>query len=196
MTIAAGAIKDPSLAWVSGGMPLKGFPLGGHLHFSRVRLSSALLRALDNYLALPLMLIEDAATSRRRPRYGTLGDARHQPHGGFEYRTLPSWLMDPLLTGGVFALAALIAGEYQHLQKQPLLEPTVTAAYYNGDKDKVLGIVRLLWHELEQLPSYSKYEPELNALKTRILKMEPWDSLTDFRHAWGLIPVPVPVFTN
>lgn len=40
-------------------MPQPGFPLGGHLHFSGVALNGALLRALDNYLALPLALLED-----------------------------------------------------------------------------------------------------------------------------------------
>ncbi|WP_231571327.1 putative amidoligase domain-containing protein [Gordoniibacillus kamchatkensis] len=124
MRLAASRIGDASLAWLAGGMPLKGFPLGGHVHFSRVWLNSHLLQALDHYLALPLMLIEADADRRRRPRYGFLGDFRRQPHGGFEYRTLPSWLATPLITVGVFALARVVADGYRSL---PSVNPGASA---------------------------------------------------------------------
>ncbi|KAF6621059.1 hypothetical protein H6F38_28825, partial [Paenibacillus sp. EKM208P] len=66
---AARRIADRTLIWQAGGMPQPGFPLGGHLHFSGVSLNGALLRALDNYLALPLALLEDKRAVRRRPHY-------------------------------------------------------------------------------------------------------------------------------
>ena len=70
---------------------------------SRIWLTSRLLRVLDNYLALPFILIEDQNTKLRRPRYGFLGDFRRKTHGGFEYRTLPSWIVSPRITKGVIA---------------------------------------------------------------------------------------------
>ncbi|WP_455565827.1 putative amidoligase domain-containing protein, partial [Paenibacillus darwinianus] len=81
------------LRWLAGAMPVRGVALGGHLHLSGVELNARLLRTLDSFVALPLAAVEDAAGRRRRLRYGALGDFRRQPHGGFEYRTPPSWLV-------------------------------------------------------------------------------------------------------
>ncbi len=104
-------ISDHSLRWAAGGMPVTGFALGGHIHMSGPRLTSRLLHQLDSYIALPFAMIETAGDHARRPRYGTLGDFRLQPHGGFEYRTLPSWLVSPLAAKGAFALMLLCARE-------------------------------------------------------------------------------------
>lgn len=188
MKLAARAITDESLAWLSGGMPVGGYPLGGHIHFSRCWLNSHLLRALDNYLALPLILIESEMTRRRRPRYGFLGDYRKKSHGGFEYRTLPSWLQSPLITRGVFALAALIADNYWLLPRQPLQEPDIQAAYYRGDKQFLYGVVAKLWQDLEQLKGYEGYADVLDRFRARILSMEPWLERKDIRQAWKIAP--------
>jgi hypothetical protein len=188
MQLAARAIPDESLAWLSGGMPLRGFPLGGHVHFSRLWLNGHLLRALDNYLALPLMQIEGETTGQRRPRYGGLGDFRPQPHGGFEYRTLPSWLVSPAVTRGVLALAALIAEHYWSLRLRPLRDTDVQAAYYRGDKKQVRALIAHLWEDLERLPGYSRHAGCLEPLKSMILRMEPWNERADFRKAWKIVP--------
>src|SRR5690606_772207 len=81
-------IQHEGVQFLAGSTPLKGYPIGGHIHFSNVDINSFLLRALDNYLALPCVLIEDPKGLKRRPRYGHLGDYRLKPHGGFEYRVL------------------------------------------------------------------------------------------------------------
>jgi hypothetical protein len=188
MQLAARAIPDESLAWLSGGMPLRGFPLGGHIHFSRCWLNGHLLRALDNYLALPLMQIEGDTTRQRRPRYGFLGDFRPQPHGGFEYRTLPSWLISPAVTRGVLALAALIAEHYWSLQRRPLMDGDMQAYYYRGDKQKVREVIARLWEDLEKLPGYSRDASCLDPLKAMIFRMEPWNELADFRQTWKIAP--------
>jgi hypothetical protein len=177
-----------SLAWLAGGMPLRGFPLGGHIHFSRVWLNSHLLRALDNYLALPLMLIEGETTRLRRPRYGFLGDFRRQPHGGFEYRTLPSWMVSPKVAVGVFSLARLIADHYRLLTSRPLQEVDMQRHYYAGNKEKAKSDVEALWAELERVPAYKEFAADLEPLKALILRMEPWNELADFRRSWKIPP--------
>jgi hypothetical protein len=206
MRLAASRIGDASLAWLAGGMPLKGFPLGGHIHFSRVWLNSHLLRALDHYLALPLMLLETDADRLRRPRYGFLGDFRRQPHGGFEYRTLPSWMATPQITVGVFSLARVIAdgyrllpganpgvtgganGEGLALAARPLDDVRLLEAYYSGDKTAVQPVVAALWRELERLPGYAEFAADLEPLRERTLRMEPWRERDDFRRAWKIAP--------
>ncbi|MFC0214730.1 hypothetical protein ACFFK0_20185 [Paenibacillus chartarius] len=195
MHLAASRIEDAGLTWLAGGMPLPGFPLGGHIHFSRVWLNSHLLRALDNYLALPLMLVEADTTRRRRPRYGFLGDFRRQPHGGFEYRTLPSWMVTPQMAVGVLSLASLIADGYRQLPgagfgpaRLPLGDVAVQEAYYRGDKNAVLPAVAKLWEELERLPGYAEFAADLAPLKKRVLHMEPWDETADLRRSWKIPP--------
>ncbi|GFZ90253.1 hypothetical protein GCM10008018_40630 [Paenibacillus marchantiophytorum] len=188
MKLATRAIPDESLAWLSGGMPVGGYPLGGHIHFSRCWLNGHLLRALDNYLALPLILIEGDTTRARRPRYGFLGDFRKKSHGGFEYRTLPSWMQSPLITRGIFALASLIADNYWLLPRQPLQDPDMQAAYYGGDKQRIQSAVTKLWQDLEQLKGYEVLSADLDRLKTRIMSLVPWDEKADIRKAWKIAP--------
>jgi hypothetical protein len=189
MQLAARKINDESLSWLSGGMPLKGFPLGGHVHFSRCWLNSHLLRAFDTYLALPLMLIEGESTRQRRPRYGYLGDFRRQSHGGFEYRTLPSWLISPAIACGILALASLIADNYRKLPTALGLDPNTQSIYYAGDKVKLLPTVTLLWQQMESLGEpYDQYAAYLKPLKNMVLQMKPWDENNDIRRTWKITP--------
>jgi hypothetical protein len=188
MHLAAHKITDSSLEWLAGGMPIKGFPLGGHLHFSGVWLNNELLRVLDNYLALPLVLIEDTTTGNRKPKYGFLGDFRKQRHGGFEYRVLPSWLVSPKVTRGIFAMAKLIATHYRQLPARPLESAAVQAAYYEGDKQLIRPLLPALWNDLSRLPDYRKHEAALLALKSMLLRMQSWDEQQDIRRKWQIGP--------
>lgn len=172
--------------WLAGNMPIKGFPIGGHIHFSGIKPNFKLLRALDNYLTLPLMMAEDRRGIKRRPKYGYLGDYRMQSYGGFEYRTPPSWLVSPTLTKGVFALAKCIANNYQHLKYEPLSDPDLQEAYYQGEKDRVAPWIDLLWSELYSLTDYQNYERELSSFFSYIREGRKWNEYADFRKAWKI----------
>jgi hypothetical protein len=185
---AARLIRDDGLAWVAGGMPVRGFPLGGHIHLSGVRLSARLLRVLDNYLSLPLVLLEDESTRERRPNYGFLGDFRRKPHGGFEYRTPPSWLVSPFIAAGVLALTRLLAEHYRELKQFPLQSAEIQKLYYSGDKRQLLPVVRKLWEELEPLPAYARYAHILDRFKERLFRLQGWNEREDFRASWKLEP--------
>ncbi|MEY9093321.1 hypothetical protein [Paenibacillus sp. RC84] len=188
MRTAARKIGDESLAWIAGGMPLPGFPLGGHVHFSRCWLNSHLLRALDNYLTLPLTMIEGETTAQRRPRYGLLGDYRRQRHGGFEYRTLPSWLVSPEITLGVFALARIIADRYFELDQRPLDDMEAQENYYAGNKPGLADAAESVWADLEKQPMYGEFARYLRPLREQSRRMEGWQELADFRRSWKIGP--------
>ncbi|MGD8191126.1 putative amidoligase domain-containing protein [Brevibacillus ginsengisoli] len=187
-----GLKKIPAnLEWIAGGMPFFGYPIGGHLHFSGIKLSFALLRCMDAFLALPLALIEDEGCKRRRSRYGFLGDYREQPYGGFEYRTLPSWLVSPLVTQGVLALAKVVATHCDQLTQPAItvsLNHSLSKAYYQGDKEKVRSAVILLWRNLLKLPMYREYQLELDAFYHYIMSNTRWNNEQDLRLEWGLVP--------
>lgn len=188
MRLAASRIDDASLEWLAGGMPAPGLPLGGHIHVSGVSLNADLMRAMDNYMALPLVLLEDSTTRRRRPRYGALGDFRRQFHGGFEYRTLPSWIVSPKIAMGVIALAKVVCEHYPELRGRPLARPEMQEAYYAGDKTAIRPAAESLWKDLERTASYARYRAALDRLKRAVLRMEAWNEQSDVRASWKLPP--------
>jgi hypothetical protein len=177
-------IADRSLRWRAGGMPLTGWALGGHLHFSGVTLTAPLLRALDNYLALPMLLLEDVRAGARRPRYGVLGDFRTQPHGGFEYRTLPSFLVSPVIAKGAVYLAHLIVSHYEDLTQRPLDREDLHIAYYSGDKSPLRVAIPPLLAQLRSLGGYEIAAPYIEPLFDYIAAERTWDESRDIRELW------------
>ena len=186
MEEAAEAIDDQSLIWRAGGLPIPHLPLGGHLHFSGVVLTTDLLRALDNYLALPIAILEDERGVLRRPKYGTLGDFRRQPHGGFEYRTLPSFLVSPLVTKGVVCLGYLIVRYYRLLTKRPLSQEHVLAAYYKGDKGVLRRTLPELIEDLRSLPQYAEFSASIEPVFQYMNNGSSWDEQRDIRPRWRI----------
>ncbi|HEX7056405.1 MAG TPA: hypothetical protein VF260_04310 [Bacilli bacterium] len=186
LQLAQERISAAHVRWLAGGMPVEYVRLGGHIHFGGIWPNPFLIRALDNYLALSLAAIEDERTARRRPRYGGLGDVRRQFHGGFEYRTLPSWLISPQIAAAVLHLAQIIAGNFGQLTQSPLSDPRTRHAYYRGDAKIIGNIARKLWRELSGLPAYQEKRERLEPLGQMILAGEKWDEQTDIRKAWGI----------
>lgn len=185
------AIKElnhSKLQWIAGGNPLKRYPIGGHIHFSKIQLTLSLLRALDNYLALPLCVMESAESHSRRPKYGFLGDFREKYHGGFEYRTPPSWIIHPVIAKGVLCSAKIIANDYQLLKWYPLDTLEQQQNFYNGRREELYPIVQALWNYLRILPSYESYRNDLEAYYHLIEKKYVWNEFDDIRMVWRLPP--------
>lgn len=187
---AARRIGASGLRWLAGGMPVPGLALGGHLHLSGVPLTSRLLRALDSCVALPLALVEGAGARARRPRYGWLGDFRRQPHGGFEYRTPPSWLVSPAAARAAFALALLAAAEERTLAASPHVLPAcdeaLVAAYYAGDKQTLLRGMEPFFARLTATPGYSPLARWIEPLLEAAQRGEAWDETRDIRIKWRI----------
>ncbi|MHA0855306.1 putative amidoligase domain-containing protein [Paenibacillus sp. CMAA1364] len=181
-------IKDRRLLWKAGGMPVPGMPLGGHLHFSGIILTSKMLQVLDNYLSLPIMLIEDESSLVRRPRYGYLGDFRRQSHGGFEYRTLPSFLVSPMVTKGIVCLAYIVVSHYRSLSHRPLELEVVHKAFYEGVKQPIRESIAPLLRDIRTLEEYSDYAKYIEPLFELIVSGRTWDESRDIRPLWN-VPV-------
>ncbi len=81
--------------------------LGGHIHFGNIPENRELVRALDNFIAIPLREISNHRL-RERQHYGHLGAVRSQPHG-WEYRSPASWISHPWIARGVVWIAFLLA---------------------------------------------------------------------------------------
>jgi len=184
--VADRSISDHSLIWQAGGMPQRGLPLGGHVHFSGVTLNGELLRALDNYLALPLAVLQDPRGSGRRPRYGALGDFRLKSYGGFEYRTLPSFLVSPLVAKGVVALAGLIVRGYHQLHQRPLAKAAIHTAFYEGNREVMQAHIPSLLDDLMQMDGYERYERYAAPLISQLIQGKTWDESRDIRKLWNI----------
>lgn len=183
---AAVKVGDPGLRWVAGAMPVPGLALGGHIHVSGAALTSRLLRLLDSCAAYPLALVEDPAGRGRRPRYGVLGDFRLQPHGGFEYRTLPSWLVSPAAAKAAFALALLCAREAMAMPRVPAARERYAEAYYAGDRSELAGCLDEVAGVISATESYAGLARYIEPLFDAARRGRRWDETTDIREKWRI----------
>lgn len=173
--------------WVAGSQPLAGYSIGGHIHFSNVKLNYAFLRALDNYMGIPVFLIENSATAtRRRRKYGYLGDYRTKSYGGFEYRTPGSWLVSQEITLAVLCLAKIIACRYPFLGKNLLASEEAQWAFYQGDQEFFRPLFFELWSDIEKTDLYQEYKDELKVIPKMVLANAHWDEKADLRKAWKM----------
>jgi hypothetical protein len=176
-----------NIEWRAGSMPFDQFPVGGHIHFKGVLLSGQLLRALDNYLAVPLLLIEEPTSARRRrEKYGFLGDFRLKPHGGFEYRTPASWLVSPEVSRAALCLAKVIASEYHVLARDVFLRAEAQQAFVTANREYFMPHFAALWSDLAATPTFGLYEQGMKVLEEMIQKQETWVEKIDIRKTWGL----------
>jgi hypothetical protein len=183
---AAAKVGDPALRWVAGGMPVPGLALGGHIHISGAPLTGRLLRMLDSCAAYPLALVEDPAGRGRRPRYGVLGDFRLQPHGGFEYRTLPSWLVSPAAAKAAFALALLCARESLALPRVPADGERYAEAYYAGDRTELAGCLDDVAGAIAATDGYRELARYIEPLFDAARRGKTWDESSDIRAKWRI----------
>lgn len=185
-------VGDAALSWRAGALPVPGLPLGGHIHLSGVAPTPERLRALDNAVALPLRLLEPPGASRRRPRYGVLGDFRRKAHGGFEYRTPPSWLVSPAIACGVLALAK-IAAEAPEKIARPLDDNRVRDAFYGDGEcggtertglEVLADAVGEVMRSVRRTEGYVRYERWILPLLRFIDAGRTWDETGDLRRHW------------
>lgn len=178
------------LTWQAGALPVPGLPLGGHVHLSGLLLSGERLRALDNAVAVPLRLLEPSEAAKRRPRYGSLGDVRRQPHGGFEYRTPASWLVSPRLALGVLSLAKVAAEHSRELAfERPLDEEKYRDAFYVGDRTLLLEASDRIYDRIRNTTGYHVYRESIEFVFDAIRRNRSWDEAADIRVKWR-IPIP------
>ncbi len=182
------ALFPPQVEWLAGSLHFEQYQIGGHIHFSNLTINCRLLRALDNYLAIPIMLIEDPATAaRRRKQYGWLGSVRCKPHGGFEYRTPGSWLVSPELTRSCLCLAKIVATEYPDLSRDYFIDPGLQKAFYQSKKYYFYDIFGDLWQDITKTNLYGKYAHYLVPMTKLINSHLHWDEAVDLRKSWGLL---------
>lgn len=187
MQEAVRKINREHVEWRGGSMPFRAYSTGAHLHFSNVPFSSQFVKALDNYVGLPLMAVEEPKTAQlRRPQYGFLGDVRHKEYGGFEYRTPASFIVDSEITLAAFCLAYLVALYHRELPCFDLYSLQIQQAFYEGNKEEILPIILRNHEYLRRVPLYERYREYIEILFDKIEQGQTWDENVDIREVWGL----------
>lgn len=176
-----------NIKWLAGSQPFAGYSIGGHIHFSNVDFNSLILRALDNYVGLPVFLIENSDTAvKRRKRYGFLADIRLKDYGGFEYRTPGSWLVSEKIACAVLCLAKIVASNYGELNRNYFMDIEAQKAFYEGNKDFFKDCFQDLWSDIIELSIYERYRKELEIISEMIVGGLSWDEKGDLRKAWNI----------
>lgn len=174
--------------WEAGSLPVPSFPIGGHIHMSGIDLTTELLRALDNYVAFPVMMLENPVRARRRRRkYGWLGEFRWESYGGFEYRTPSSWIVGPHYAAAVLCLTKLVVDNYEKLGGDLFSDPENCRLFYQSEKEGARALFDSLWSELESLDDYPKYEAYLRIIPEQVRANKRWHETRDIRVRWGLV---------
>lgn len=182
---AAARVRGHAISFQAGGTSSRRFTIGGHIHFSNVRLTTDLLQALDNYVALPLLFLENPVSCRRRrPRYGFLGDWRPQPHGGFEYRTLASWLVSPQYAAAALCLAKAVVQDYPLLLQRVLIAGDRQRAFYSADKDALRPHFWSLWRDLHQSPVFNEWKQYIEVVHDMVSAERRWNERMDLKRRW------------
>ncbi|MCL6632974.1 MAG: hypothetical protein K6T63_10105 [Alicyclobacillus herbarius] len=186
MTEAALTINRRGVQWRAGSMPFRPFCTGGHIHFSNVPLTGHFVRVLDNYLGLPLMLVENPETAvLRRPRYGFLGDVRHKSWG-FEYRTPSSFLVDRDVATAAMCLACVLAAHHRDLPVVDLYDIHLQTAFYRADQAALRQIALRNLGNLGGLAVFERFRDYIMPLVEMIEQGRTWDETVDVRVVWDI----------
>lgn len=179
---------EQNLRWQAGAMPVKGVALGGHLHVSGIPLTPRLLRLLDVMLALPFAALADESGKARNDKFGGLGDYRKQFHGGFEYRTLPSWLVSPALTKAAIYVCWLTVEQRfalaEHLHSDDL--QTVEEVYAQGEREQLCALAQKYIELLVSLTTDRRLVEGVQPLQRALQQRSTWNEQSDIRQRWKL----------
>lgn len=187
MSEASQSINRKNVEWRAGSMPFRPYSIGGHIHFSGVPFSSHFVRVLDNYVGLPLMLVEDQKTAvERRKRYGFYGDVRHKDYGGFEYRTPASFIVSPEITAAALCLAYVVAVHHRELPVVDLYDKNLQQNFFRGQVSALAPIAERNLTILQRTPTYARYRDQIDPLLAMIKSGTVWDESQDVRVAWGI----------
>lgn len=176
-----------NVKWVAGSQPIGNFSIGGHIHFSGVKINGAILRALDNYLGIPLFMLEEpSAGMKRRKKYGQLADYRVKDYGGFEYRTPGSWLVSEKIATAALCLAKIVASRYPYLPKNYLNSREAQKAFYSGEQEYFTTYFYRLWSDIQETDMYEQYKEHLYIIPEMIMSGFHWDEKADLRKSWKI----------
>ena len=167
-------------------------PIGGHIHFSFTP-EPQLVRMLDVFAALPIMMIEPKSESELRKRaYGGLGDIRYK-EWGFEYRTLHSFITNPFITKLSLILSYITAYQFMESSLNELdyydsLYYTIinTEKFFMSDKNYYRKFMNIIFNELKKFKLYKRYKQYILKLKGLINNKITFNTFEDVLVNWGI----------
>ncbi len=183
--------KIPAHIKITAGSMVAIDAIGGHIHFGNLGSGFPLrraARALDYYLALPVALIEvqsSAKERRTRTGYGELGQYRRQPWG-FEYRTLPSWLMGWGVALSILSIGYAVVDAIKQKSCPVVPEDIPNIKDFNNcNKKALLPLLSQIKKGWREMPLYSKFRLEVAFLNHLLMRKMEWREEQDVRQFWS-----------
>ena len=193
---------------IAGGM-VGDDPMGGHLHWGKTKYTKIndmknYGGVLDLYLALPTLMLEDPADAQRRRNssYGRLfidrsGAIETKNYGGFEYRTLASYLVSPTITDSIISLGHTIVHEIDYGSaklknlKSFKKSEEINKAFNCADKKFLYKYVPKIFKDIQKCMLFrGNYEKEIAGLfgliKAFSNNNKTWMANKDILVRWGI----------
>lgn len=183
-------------------------PIGGHIHFGVIKsgfgnneVTMKMLKnlktygdVLDLFLAIPSLLVENNRSARRRrtSSYGKLSALRSTDYG-FEYRTLPSWLVSYGFAQSFLSLAYVLVDHLIRgggMAKFSDLGVGAAQKFYLGSRNYFYRLLPKLHKEVTKCPLYETYAVYINALFgfikafNQVNPKKDWLEQTNFIDRW------------
>lgn len=171
-SISDGKIK------VIGGSMIGPDPLGGHIHFATNNVSPAKAAPiLDLLLTVPTILVSNIESTKKRINeksernygpYGFLSNVRGK-NWGFEYRTLPSWMVSLGFAKSVLSLAYTIVYEMENNHRRVFpkftdLGQEAINEYNKMNREYFLPLIPEIFHEIKTMEMFKTYYNEIGSL--------------------------------
>ena len=177
-------IKIPSNIKVVAGTFCGQDPLGGHIHFKfpekyeNISFYSEATTALDSLLGVPVLCLEDSAEASQRRTdkfhavngnegvngpYGFWGDFRETDHG-FEWRTLPSWLVSESFAKQILCTAYVVVHDFMVNHKIHINFSDSYSKFNNGDKLLATTSLKKIFETIRSMELYPIYAIQIASL--------------------------------
>jgi hypothetical protein len=185
--------------WKAGAF-VNGNPIGGHIHFGVKEYTNKhtgfvknpdLVKILDNYLALPSLLLENRKEGKDRRDemdcgYGLPKDYRSNKWG-FEYRVCSSWITSPYIAAAFLCLAKTIV--FERLNNNKFKFQNFGFTKYDFAEMNTCGIRKkfpIIWEDITKMSQYQVYKPYIDLIYFLIKNNKTWFPTVTLQEAWGI----------
>lgn len=162
--------------------------LGGHIHLDG---KEDYCKYFDYYFSIPYLFIEEYPFNKgRRENYGSLGDCKSNRHG-WEFRTPPSWLVDPFICRGTLCLAFTLENEININEELKSIDTIKKNNKYevidhhgDGDTKFFSKYLKDILKRIRNMEMYKDFKEEIDFIFKMIGLKRTWNEKFNIINIW------------
>lgn len=169
-----------------------GRALGGHIHIgfddsSQRAYMTRIVEAFDELISPIVMMLEDKdeAVARRNGSYGRLSAYETKIYG-FEYRTLPSFIVNPAVTTGILAMARVIAEQVVADKSWARVIAWNSNKFMACDKSYFHDIIPRCQRIIEKMKLFKEHKAQIKLLWVYLQEGIVFSNFEDMKESWRL----------